>query len=97
MAKIIGSTAAYKGEEHPYLHGYKLRIVAVLKNRLRNDIGEDGYTNIRSDDELIRAGGLTSDDRVEVTPWIGSEKRYSWITSDPRAVDLDIKGIARVK
>lgn len=42
MAKIIGSTTTYHGTEHPYLKGYKVRIVAVLKNAARPDIDVDG-------------------------------------------------------
>ena len=97
MTKIIGSTASYRGEEHPTLRGYKLQIVAVLKNAARKNLDEDDYAYIKDEDELIQAGGLTSDDRIEVAPWIEKEQRYSFVTSDPRAVDLKIKGVIRVK
>ena len=31
-ARVIGRRTTYHGDEHPYLRGYKVRIVAVLKN-----------------------------------------------------------------
>jgi len=37
---------------------------------------------------LARCGGITKYDRVEVQPWIEREGRYSFVTSDPLAVDL---------
>jgi len=32
---------------------------------------------------------VTADDRVEVQPWIEREERFSFVSSDPRAIDLD--------
>ena len=90
MAKILGSTTTYHGTEHPYLKGYRVRIVAVLKNAARPDIDVDGpdYATISDEDDLARAGGVTADDRVEVQPWLKETGRFSFVTSDPRAVDL---------
>jgi len=91
MAKILGSTTTYHGTEHPYLKGYKVRIVAVLKNAARPDIDVDGpdYAHLSDEDDLARAGGVTADDRIEVQPWMEKEGRFSsFVTSDPRAVDL---------
>ncbi|MEK7382140.1 MAG: hypothetical protein AAB262_02525 [Elusimicrobiota bacterium] len=90
MAKILGSTTTYHGTEHPYLNGYRVRIVAVLKNAARPDIDVDGpdYANVSDEDDLTRAGGVTADDRIEVQPWMEKEGRFSFVTSDPRAVDL---------
>jgi len=90
MAKILGSTTTYHGTEHPYLKGYKVRIVAVLKNAARPDIDVDGpdYAHLGDEDDLARAGGVTADDRIEVQPWMEKEGRFSFVTSDPRAVDL---------
>jgi hypothetical protein len=67
-----------------------VRIVAVLKNAARPDINVDGpnYAHIDDEDELKRAGGITADDRIEVAPWLEKENRWSFVTSDPRAVDL---------
>jgi hypothetical protein len=84
MAKILGSTTTYHGSEHPYLHGYKVRIVAVMKRAATPD-QDDSY--LREEDEIVRAGGVTADDRVEVQPWLAGEQRWSFVTSDPRAVD----------
>ena len=90
MAKTIGTTTTYTGTEHGFLRGQKVRIVAVLKNAARADIDVDGtdYDHISDEDELARAGGVTADDRVEVQPWMEEEGRFSFVTSDPRAVDL---------
>jgi hypothetical protein len=90
MAKILGSTTTYQGTEHPYLNGYRVRIVAVLKNAARPDIDVDGpdYANISDEDDLARAGGVTAADRLEVQPWMEKEGRFSFVTSDPRAIDL---------
>ena len=115
MNKVIGTVTTYHGDEHPYLRGHKVRIVAVLKNALleessaldsssgvdehaeggavhaaKPDIDVDGpdYDHISDDEDLARAGGVTRDDRIEVQPWIEREDRFSFVTSDPRAVDL---------
>jgi hypothetical protein len=32
---------------------------------------------------------VTADDRIEVQPWLEAESRFSFVTSDPRAVDLE--------
>ena len=74
--KTLGTTTTYDGTEHAYLRGHKVRIVAVLKNALR------------ADEDLERAGGVTADDRVEVQPWLAAEGRFSFVSSDPRAIDL---------
>jgi hypothetical protein len=90
MAKILGSTTTYHGTEHPYLNGYRVRIIAVLKNAARPDIDVDGpdYAHISDEDDLARAGGVTAADRLEVQPWMEKEGRFSFVTSDPRAMDL---------
>ena len=88
MAKILGSTMTYHGTEHPYLKGYKVRIVAVLKNAARPDIDVDGPDYAHIEDELARAGGVTADDRIEVQPYLEKEGRYSFVTSDPMACEL---------
>ena len=91
MKKIIGTTTTCDSSaEHPYLRGYTVRIIAVLKNGARDDIDVDGpdYAIIDDDEELQRAGGVTADDRVEVAPWLEKAGRYSFASSDPRATDL---------
>jgi hypothetical protein len=45
---------------------------------------------LRDEDEIARAGGVATDDRIEVQPWLEGEQRWSFVTSDPRAVDLAI-------
>jgi len=89
MKKVIGATTTYHGDEHRYLHGYQVKVIAVFKGAARPDHDPDeGYPVITDDDELARAGGLTADDRVEVQPWLENEGRFSFVSSDPRAVDL---------
>jgi hypothetical protein len=73
--KTIGATTTYVGSEH----GYRVRIVAVLKA---------SGSLIKDDDDLARAGGVTAEDHVEVQPWLEAEGRFSFVTSDPCAVDL---------
>ena len=87
--KTIGITTTYDGTEHAYLRGHKVRIVAVLKNALRADYDPDrGGQHITNEHDLERAGGVTADDRVEVQPWLEAEGRFSFVSSDPRAIDL---------
>lgn len=85
----LGTTTTYDGTEHAYLRGHKVRIVAVLKNALRADYDPDRDGQyIRDEEDLERAGGVTADDRVEVQPWLAAEGRFSFVSSDPRAIDL---------
>jgi hypothetical protein len=91
LEKTIGKVTTFIGKnEHQYLKGYKVRIIAVLKNAARPGIDVDGpdYDHISDDDDLIRAGGVTANDCVEVQPWIEQEGRFSFVSSDPRATDL---------
>ena len=90
MKKIIGKVTTYNGTEHSYLKGYKVRIIAVLKNAAKPGIDVDGpeYDQINDDDDLERAGGVTIFDRIDVQPWLEKEGRFSFVTSDPRAQDL---------
>jgi hypothetical protein len=87
--KVIRAITTCDSDEHRYLKGHRVRIVAVLKNAARPGIvdGPDS-AHIDDDEELSRAGGITSDDRLEVTPWIEEHGRFSFVTSDPRAVDV---------
>jgi hypothetical protein len=89
VAKILDSTTTYHGSEYPYLRGCKVRIVAVIKHAAMPDHDpehDDSY--LRDEDALARAGGVTDDDRIEVQPWLEGEQRWSFVTSDPRAIDL---------
>jgi hypothetical protein len=82
--RVIGRRVTYHGDEHPYLAGHELVIVAVLRAL------QDGDRRaLTSEDEVHAAGGVTADDRIEVAPFIKEENRFSFVTSDPRAIDLD--------
>ena len=90
MKKVIGAITIYHGSEHRYLRGHQVKIIAVLKNAARDGIDVDGpeYASIDDNEDLQRAGGITTDDRVEVTPWLEKEGRFSFASSDPLAQDL---------
>ena len=89
MTKTIGTITTYDSDEHPYLRGHKLRIVAIITRAAAPDFDPDRDGRVlRDDDELNRAGGVTDDDRIEVQPWLDREQRWSFVTSDPRAIDL---------
>ncbi|PIE66465.1 MAG: hypothetical protein CSA24_00050 [Deltaproteobacteria bacterium] len=47
-----------------------------------------GGRNLTDDEDIARAGGVTADDRALVQPWIEKEGRFSFASSDPRAIDL---------
>ncbi|OGR04461.1 MAG: hypothetical protein A2284_09470 [Deltaproteobacteria bacterium RIFOXYA12_FULL_61_11] len=87
--KIIGAITTCTSAEHKYLKGYKVKIVGVIKNAARADYDPDKDDRIlRSDEALKSAGGLTADDRVEVQPFLEKEGRFSFVSSDPKAVEL---------
>lgn len=97
MAKILGSVTTYHGTEHPHLRGCKVRIVAVMKQAAARDYDPDrDGSYLRDEEDIARAGGVTADDRIEIQPWLDEEQRWSFATSDPRAIDLAIfRGLTR--
>lgn len=97
MARIIGAITRYDGTEHSYLRGLKVRIVAVLKGTAAPNRDPDAdYPCLRDEQDVLRSGGLTEHDRVEVQPWIEEEGRFSFVASDARAVDLVGLQVAKV-
>ena len=90
MKKVIGTITTYHGQEHRYLDGYKVRVIAVLKNAAKPGIDVDGpdYAHLSDDEDIARAGGVGIHDRIEVQPWIEKEGRFSFVSSDPLAGDL---------
>lgn len=89
MARTIGTITTYDGDEHPCLRGHRVRVVGVMKGGAASDDDPDREGSyLRDEEDLVRAGGITADDRVEVQPWLEREKRWSFVTSDPRAIDL---------
>ena len=114
MDKTIGTITTVDSDEHPYLRGLQVRIVAIFKGsadldadldaevdedldaEIDAEIDEDG-AYITSDEELARADGVTADDRVEVQPFVEELGRYSFATSDPRAVDVALFSHLRTK
>ena len=53
---------------------------------IRTELSMTRYPDYVTD--VIRCGGVTEHDRLEVQPWIEEEGRFSFVTSDARAVDL---------
>jgi len=88
MARTIGTITSYDGDEHPYLRGHNVRVVTVLTRAAAPDFDPDRDGHVLRDDEVEHAGGVTAHDRVEVQPWLEREQRWSFVTSDPRAIDL---------
>ena len=89
MHAIIGKTTTYHGTEHRYLAGYAVRIVGVIKGGAAPDRDPDADCAYLWDDlDIDRAGGIGPNDRVEVQPWLAGEGRFSFVASDPRAIDL---------
>jgi len=87
---VIGRCTAYHGTEHAYLRSYTVKIIAVLKNAARPDSDPDKDCDYITDEQdLARAGGVTADDRIEVQPWLEKEGRFSFVSSDPLASDLE--------
>lgn len=89
---VIGTTTTYDGTRHPYLRGYQVRVIAVLRypDGMSPDLLEDvEYERIEDDDALNRSGGLRASDLVEVQPWIENEGRFSWVSSDAWATELE--------
>jgi hypothetical protein len=75
MTKTIGTITTYDGNEHLYLRGHKVRIVAMLPRAAAPDFDPDrDGAVLRDDDEVERAGGISADDRVEVEPWLEREQ-----------------------
>lgn len=97
--QTIGKVTTYIGQSIPWLRGQKVKIVAVYKNRLnpstcRGDEWEGEI--IDSDADLDRVGGVGPMDMIEVRPWIEKEGRFSWVTADPAARELEcFQGLAR--
>ncbi|MGH9122147.1 MAG: hypothetical protein ACRDYC_09425, partial [Acidimicrobiales bacterium] len=50
---------------------------------------KDECRHLTTEEEIHAAGGVTADDRIEVAPFLEEEGRQSFVTSDPRAIDLD--------
>jgi len=84
-SRVIGRRTTYHGEEHPYLRGHDVVIVAVLKDAL--SVEEHGH--LTTEEDVQHAGGVSADDRVEVAPFLPEQGRISFVTSDPRAIDLE--------
>ena len=89
MPRIIGAVTRYEGTEHSFMSGLEVRIVAVLKGTAAPSRDPDAeYPYLRDDEDVVYSGGVTEHDRLEVQPWIEEEGRFSFVTSDARAVDL---------
>ena len=92
--RVIGLRTTCDSDEHPYLRGYEVVVVAVLKNALR----VEEYDLLTTEDAVRAAGGVGRDDRIEVAPILPKEG-LSFVTSDPRSIDLkcfeELRHVAR--
>lgn len=86
MKKVIGTIHTYKGTEYGYLKDTKCLVRAVFKM----DVDPDSDDSSLYDDFDINKAGILPTDRVEVAPWIEEEGRFSFVTSDPLAADLNL-------
>jgi hypothetical protein len=82
--RVIGRRTTCDSDEHPYLRGHEVVVVAVLKNALRSE--EHEY--LSTEDAVRAAGGVGPDDRVEVDPILPTG-RLSFATSDPKAEHVE--------
>ena len=90
MDKIIGKATIYHGNMHSYMKGCKVRIISVLRRPNNNDKAGLEHAYLDDDHSIDQVGGVTAHDLIEVQPWIAEEGRYSWVTSDAVAADLEI-------
>ncbi len=84
---IIGKVGEYRGVEHPYLTGYTVRVVAVVK-RPGGDPNRGAVCVTR--EELLAAGGFDeATDILEVVAWLDVPyRRWGAVSSDVRLADL---------
>lgn len=89
--RVIGRRTTCDSDEHPYLRGYEVVVIAVLKNALR----VEEYDYLTTEEAVRAAGGVGPDDRLEVAPILPKEG-LSFVTSDPRATDVEaFRSVAR--
>lgn len=91
-AKVIGTiTVCINNGEFLYLARHCLvKVIAVFKGAAAANYDPEMDCPIATtDEELASLGGLDANDRVEVQPWIEERGRFSFASSDPRAIDLE--------
>lgn len=88
MQDIIHKVASYQGAGHPYLQGYNVLVVAVIK---RPGGDADAGTFCHTSEALADAGGLDPEhDIIEVVAWLGDPyDRWGFVPSDVKLADLD--------
>ena len=85
--KIIGSVTRYLSNEHPYLQGVRVMVIAIHHGALTSP---DRYEILRTDVDIAAAGDVDPDaDLVEVAPMKG-DGTPSFVTSDARVADLEL-------
>lgn len=90
--RVIGLRTTCDSAEHPYLRGYEVVVLAVLKDALCIEDCE----RLTTEEAVRAAGGVGRDDRLEVAPILPGEG-LSFVTSDPRAVDVrPLEGLSHV-
>ena len=86
MNGLIGKVANYRGDRHPWMRDYDVRVIAVIK---RPGGDPDAGCVCRSNRELDEAGGLDPEhDIIEVVPWLERDARWGWVSSDVFMAEL---------
>ena len=88
---ILNRITTYTGSEDHMkwaTHEHKIKIVGVLRGADDPSLGEDDVYLDTDAESIAQDGGLTEFDRVECVVWHPKRKTWSWVTCDPRAVDL---------
>lgn len=82
----IGDDFLYVGSDHPYLFGRLVRVVCIHKGYFTDP---DNYTLIIDNATLEQAGEITTNDLIEVVPFVDHEQGTTGrITSDVGINDL---------
>src|SRR5450830_697236 len=89
--EVIGRCTTCDSDEHPYLRGYEVVVVAVLKNALRTE----EYEYLTIEDAVHAAGGVGPDDRVEVAVILPEPGQGGRCARQARAPDREAERVAR--
>ena len=88
MRDLIHKVATYQGPGHPYLQGYDVLVVSVVRRPGRDP---DAGTVCHTDEALANAGGLDPEhDIIEVVAWLDEPyNRWGFVPADVKLADLD--------
>ena len=87
--KVIGEVVRYVadpvGDDHPYLDGHDVRVIAVLRPPTSGN--PDDMAIFKTDTEVATEGGVHVGGKLDVQPWIPDDGggHYSFVSSDVQA------------